>query len=731
MKKEQSTRKTSSDPEALKDTAISFQKSGDRPAARYVSSTTVCEEALEHGRWIGLYWSATGYVHRENVAQDLPKLDSLRRPVHTFELEMDGQSLHNRWDLVKSSTRAGNRGTTEAVVELRHQVRPVTVAVVTRVDGSPILARRLDITNTGKAPAALGSVSPWSGILWDTDTERQYHHSNLNPSFEERNQSKFTLGYYASEDWGHEGDFVWQPLPHENFRIERKQHGRSWGSPYYILKNEATGQMFFMGLAWGGNFFAEFACRHESILSFRIGPLAPAPLRIIEPGETVCSPEVHIGPLHCGMNDAVGQWHQHMRTSVVPPRPTGKEMYTIAARVVEEPGEWMLREIDIASEMGVEGFMVDAGWYGEDFAEWWNHRGDWFEGKWLPGGIKGIRAHTHKKGLLFGLWHEAEAISPETRLFKDHPDWVLKTDDGRDCAETLDLSNPEAARYYEDSILRIIKDFKLDFYKLDYNVGVGEGGQSVRGGYAESEFWRHHEVLYKAYDRVRKESPDVCLENCAGGGGRNDLGMLSRFHYSCESDWSVMPYSIRAINALSLFIPPEAICYYHNHVQHAHQTADLDTHLRVTLFAVPIFVGFGGQNADRNTEYFQKTKRYIGLHKGFCRPVLAGHPTVYHHTPDIGLFKPTHYCVLEYAAPDCSRGYAGVFKLTNGPDEYLLRIRGVDLGAEYEVTLDNSGQTFRVRGIELSETGLHIRLDAALTSELVMYKKAGGRKVKK
>ena len=706
-------------------TEIAFPKSGERQSARYVSATTVFEEALDHGRWVGLYWSATGHVHRENVSKDLPKLDSLRRPVHTFELEMDGQSLHNRWDFVRSSTLAVERGTSEAVVELKHQVRPVTVKVVTRLDGSPVLARRLEITNTGTEPAALGSVAPWSGVLWNTYTELQYQHHNVNPSFDERAKSKFTLGYFVSEDWGHEGDFVWQQLPQENFRIERKQHGRMWGSPYYILKNEATGEMFFLGLAWGGNFFAEFAYRHESILSFRIGPLAPAPLRVIDPGETVTSPEVHLGPVHCGMQEAVHLWHQHMRASVVPPRPKGKEMYTLAGRVVEEPGEWILREIEIAAEMGIEAFMVDAGWYGASFAKWWDHRGDWFEGSWLPGGMKGVRDHARKRKMLFGLWHEAEALSRKTETHKKHPDWLLKTDDGRDCAETLDLANPEAAKYCADSILRIIKDFKLDFYKLDYNVTIGEGGQTLSHGYAESEFWRHHEVLYQAYERVRRECPNVCLENCAGGGGRNDLGMVSRFHYSCESDWSVMPYSIRAINALSLFIPPEALCYYHNHIQHAHQVADLDTHLRVTLFALPIYVGFGAQNADRNTRYFQKAKRYIALHKGFCRPVLAGHPVVYHHTPDIGLFKPTDWCILEYAAPDRSRGYAGVFKLTNGTAEYRLRLKGVDTTADYEVTLDNASQVFRMSGRDLALHGLPISLDSALTSELVMYERKG------
>jgi alpha-galactosidase len=202
--------------------------------------------------------------------------------------------------------------------------------------------------------------------------------------------------------------------------------------------------------------------------------------------------------------------------------------------------------------------------------------------------------------------------------------------------------------------------------------------------------------------------------------------MLSRFHYACESDMSTFPLSIRAINTMTLFIPPEAICYYHNHISHAHQMADLDTHLRVTLFAVPIYVGFGAQDADRSTPYFAKTKRYVELAKSFCRPILADRCAVYHHTPDIGLLAPADWCVLEYAADNRSRGYAGVFRLSAaGPGDYNLRLRGVDASRDYDVTLDNSAQTFRISGRELVNSGLAIRLDAALTSELVMYQSAG------
>ncbi len=90
--------------------------------------------------------------------------------------------------------------------------------------------------------------------------------------------------------------------------------------------------------------------------------------------------------------------------------------------------------------------------------------------------------YVKAKGMLFGLWQETGAIAKKSRLSKERPERTLRTDDGRDCADTPDLSNPDAARYAEDSVLRIIRDFKLDFCTIDDNVQVGEGGQGLRDG---------------------------------------------------------------------------------------------------------------------------------------------------------------------------------------------------------------------------------------------------------
>ena len=213
--------KNSAVPEGRPDgIELEFYTRDGLDAARYVSDTTVREEVLERGRLNGLYWSATGQVLRVvgpgRGHRPVNILDSLVYPTEVFELGIDGQTLHNRWDWVDGYERDGSKpGTTEGVVELRHQVRPVSIKIVTRIDGSPILVRWLEITNTGSAPAVLSYVSPCSGVLWNMV-------ASWNPSVSSE-QSPFTLGYYPSESASQEGDFQWVSLPEESYRIERTQ----------------------------------------------------------------------------------------------------------------------------------------------------------------------------------------------------------------------------------------------------------------------------------------------------------------------------------------------------------------------------------------------------------------------------------------------------------------------------------------------------------------------------
>jgi hypothetical protein len=83
--------------------------------------------------------------------------------------------------------------------------------------------------------------------------------------------------------------------------------------------------------------------------------------------------------------------------------------------------------------------------------------------------------------------------------------------------------------------------------------------------------------------------------------------------------------------------------------------------------------------------------------------------------------EPTGWCVWESVSADRSRALVGLFRLAGpAPEEYHLRLRGLDPGREYRVTFDNSGGTATMSGLALMNEGLRVTLGKALTSELLV-----------
>ena len=117
----------------------------------------------------------------------------------------------------------------------------------------------------------------------------------------------------------------------------------------------------------------------------------------------------------------------------------------------------------------------------------------------------------------------------------------------------------------------------------------------------------------------------------------------------------------------------------------------------------------------------RRAKRWIELYRGFVRPFMNT-GRIYHHTPEVNGFDPHGWGVLELASRDRSRAICGLFQLAAPTrPEYLLRLRGLDASRRYRVTWDNSGQVCEVDGFVLMQQGIVVRLEGALTSELLLF----------
>jgi len=51
----------------------------------------------------------------------------------------------------------------------------------------------------------------------------------------------------------------------------------------------------------------------------------------------------------------------------------------------------------------------------------------------------------------------------------------------------------------------------------------------------------------------------VIFENCAGGGGRTDIGMVKRFGHTDVTDWQIAPRSFTITNGMTMALPPEYV----------------------------------------------------------------------------------------------------------------------------------------------------------------------------
>ena len=177
-----------------------------------------------------------------------------------------------------------------------------------------------------------------------------------------------------------------------------------------------------------------------------------------------------------------------------------------------------------AKSVGIELFVLDDGWFGKRNDDT-SSLGDWFVNKEkLPTGIKGLAEKINNEGLKFGLWFEPEMVSPNSELYKKHPEWAIsvpniKSSLGRNQL-VLDLANDEVCEFVIKSISDILSTANVSYVKWDYNRMMTD---------MPYEGYNHQYTLglYKILDTLTKNFPNVLFEGCAGGGGRFDPGMLA------------------------------------------------------------------------------------------------------------------------------------------------------------------------------------------------------------
>ncbi len=200
--------------------------------------------------------------------------------------------------------------------------------------------------------------------------------------------------------------------------------------------------------------------------------------------------------------------------------------------------------LDIAGEaagLGIELFVLDDGWFGKRNSDTCS-LGDWYVNtEKLPAGIGGLAEKINAYGMKFGLWFEPEMVSPDSDLYREHPDWCIHVP-GRmrtECRNqlVLDLSRQEVCDYIVKAVSNILDTANIEYVKWDMNRHMTELGSAGLPAQRQKEMPHRYMLgLYQVLEQVVGSHPNVLFESCSGGGGRFDPGMLYYMPQTWTSD---------------------------------------------------------------------------------------------------------------------------------------------------------------------------------------------------
>ncbi len=304
---------------------------------------------------------------------------------------------------------------------------------------------------------------------------------------------------------------------------------------------EESGEVWSAALAWSGSWRITVQHTPNGRLSWSGGFGHDGVSWRLRPGEEWSTP-VFAG-LYCagGFGGTSRRWHAYTRAQVLP---AADELRPILYNSWEATGfdiseENQKRLAAIAAGLGVEVFVMDDGWFGGRRAD--NAGlGDWHAAPSLfPNGLTGLIDEVHRLGMRFGIWVEPEMVNPDSDLYRAHPDWVLHMPARRRTELrnqlVLNFARPDVAAWAHKWLDGLVSDNGIDFLKWDMNRAFTEAGWPDSDD--PDRLWIDHvRNVYSIMDRLRADHPGLRIESCSGGGGRADLGMLTRTDQVWTSD---------------------------------------------------------------------------------------------------------------------------------------------------------------------------------------------------
>ncbi len=299
--------------------------------------------------------------------------------------------------------------------------------------------------------------------------------------------------------------------------------------------DQDQGEVYGISFVYSGNFLAKTSVSQFNTVRAMMGINPEDFCWKLETGESFQAPEAVFVHSNEGIGGMSRSFHDLFRNHLIRGEYKDQKRPILInnweATYFDFNTEKLIAIAKQASELGIEMLVMDDGWFG--------HRnddnsslGDWFvnEDK-LPGGLKYLVDEVNKLGMKFGIWFEPEMISPDSKLYQEHPDWAIAIS-GRVAGlcrnqYVLDLSRQEIVDYVFDVMSKVLHSANIEYVKWDMNRQLADLGSLRLPADRQGELFHRYVLgVYQLQERLITEFPHLLLENCSGGGARFDPGML-------------------------------------------------------------------------------------------------------------------------------------------------------------------------------------------------------------
>lgn len=486
--------------------------------------------------------------------------------------------------------------------------------------------------------------------------------------------------------------------------------GRPLGTvfPYFNLQAGDEGTIIVVG--WPGQWAAEFARDNARGLDVRAGQ-EKTHLKL-HPGEEIRTPLIVLQFWQGDAAHAQNVWRRWMLAHNLP-RPGGKLMESFLPVVSGNHFPGLLcnqtdeiRYVDrfLEEKIKPDALWMDAGWYVNKGS--WSSTGTWeIDSNRFPGGLRAIADHVHARGIKLMVWFEPERVTPGSKLYTEHPEWLLGKDGG---TKLLNLGNPQARGWLTDFVDRFMTEQGIDYYRQDFNMDPlaywRANDAEDRQGITEI----NHITGYLAFwDELRRRRPEMLIDSCASGGHRNDLETMRRAVPLLRSDHILDPVGEQGHTyGLASWLPFTGTGFI-----------DFDRYIFRSTMGPDTTLALDSRRKDLDwpllrllvSQWRELAPCYLGDYYPLSRYSLDA----------------DQWMAWQFDRPDLGRGVVQAFRRSESLYEAArYKLHGLDPGATYELRDLDHPRTRTATGRELMEQGLSVEIHEGPGAVVIAYRRA-------